>query len=178
MRWFGEAWQEGTDAERSRVREDYRLHLASLAPNLPASFLLLVEGGGSISLHDGQLLMVFQEEEDDSLVLDIYVGEDHPPAGSLVSVLHVRVVYRGAQLMTPQLRELQRLIHTQMIQVLYPELDRADDGRLEHRLSIWKGRDRKTFEIAIQFEHADVVPVRFQGVNATVIMEREQPLFG
>lgn len=65
MRWFGDAWQAGTDAERSRAYEDYRLHLASLAPSLPASFLLLVEGGGSISLHDGHILSVFQEKGDD-----------------------------------------------------------------------------------------------------------------
>ena len=170
MRWFDHSWLIADDAEASRIVVEYRRHLESLAPTLPASFRVLAEAGGSISLHDGQILSIFFEHDSgDTVVLDTYAGEDIPPDPSLISALHVRIVYHSAVLVAPTLGELRALIRSPKTAILDGEVDRTNNGRFEHRLSLWTGKRAPLREVAVQFNGADVVPVRFQGTTATLI---------
>lgn len=170
MRWFTDALRTSSESEDRRVVQDYLRHIASLAPSLPKGFRALAEAGGSISLHDGQVLGVFFEEDpDDTLVVDVYTGEDHPPAGPLISVLHVRIVYRGAELVAPTLSEMRRLIRSPKTAILDGEVERLSDGRLEHRMSLWTDKHAPLRVAIIRFDDAEVVPVRFQGTVVTVV---------
>jgi hypothetical protein len=172
VRWFGDEWRVADDVVQGRVWEEYRKHLASLAPSLPETFRLLAEAGGFVPLHDGQILCAFYEHgTTDTLVLDMFVGEDHPPMPPLISSLHVRIIYSGAELVAPTLETLRQLIRRPKTAILYPEVDRAADGRFEHRTSLWTGRSHKTTTVAVRFKHAAVIPVRFQGSAVTVIEE-------
>jgi len=161
---------DASDAEQGLLWERYRSHLASFASSLSASFRLLAEAGGSISLHDGRILNVFQEtESDETLVVDVHVGDDHPPNPLLISVLHVRIVYRGAELISPELSKLRALIRDPKTAILYPEVDADRDGRFEHRMSLWTENGKRPPNVVVRFADADVIPVRFQGAAATVI---------
>jgi hypothetical protein len=161
---------DASDAEQGLLWERYRSHLASFASSLPVSFRLLVEAGGSISLHDGRILNVFQEREsNETLVVDVHVGEVPLPSPILISVLHVRIVYRGAELISPELSKLRALIRDPKTAILYTEVDPDRDGRFEHHMSLWRGKRKETAEVAVRFADADVIPVRFQGAAATVI---------
>jgi hypothetical protein len=84
----------------------------------------------------------------------------------------LRIVYAGAELLASTHETFQRLILNPLnpkTAILYAEVDMAEDGRFEHRASLWTGRKRKTAELAVRFEDATVIAVRFQGQAATVI---------
>jgi hypothetical protein len=174
LRWFTREWADGSmsEAEYEQVPVDYERHIASLRPKLPASFRLLAEAGGRIvSMHDGRFIDVSQPVDTvgtfifDIACWDMARGTLHGNVWEYPH-LHVRIVYSGADLVSPDWHSLQALARHAETAIFYNEVELGADGRLEHRMLLWP---REAPFVAIRFAEVEVVPVRFEGTSVTVI---------
>lgn len=166
MKWFGERWHLAEGPDKEAVLGEYRDHLASLRPDLPPDLLALAEGGGQISLHDAHILVADEDEEAQRIILD-FQTEDYfgnAPRGAVPhAVLRLRMVYDGATLIT-SIRDLKHYVW-KSVDVIDGELDRASNGRFEHRLQF--ERDHPT--AVIRFKDATVTVTRYAGGNVEMV---------
>lgn len=173
MKWFTREWHAGdrTAPGLRQVSRAYGEHLASLKDRLPDAFKVLTEAGGDVSLRDGRFIQVSRPFwEPAQLIFDIACWDlsngilrddiwTYPD-------LHVRIVYGGAELVSPTWDELQSLARDPATEILSGEVDVATDGRLEHRLLL---EPREAPLLAVRFTTVDVIPVRFDGTSMTVL---------
>jgi hypothetical protein len=140
----------------------YKAHLANLTAELPASLVLLGEGGGSINLHDAWLIDARKAE--DALILDI-AAYDYARSGwnDARVDLHVRIIYQGGAIHGPSIDDLW-LWRRSGIEILAGEFDRLGDDRYVHRFLM---SDKSA--MAVSFRSADLVAVRFVGTDASVV---------
>ena len=173
MRWFTRYWlaADQLDAGSNEVRRAYWYHVESIKGHLPAAFRVLAEAGGEVSLHDGRFIQVSRPFwERAQLIFDIACWD--LSSGILrddiwiYPDLHVRIVYGGAELVSPTWDELQAVARDPATEIRYGEIDIVDDGRIEHRMLLWP---QETPLLVVRFSTADVIPVRFDGASMTVL---------
>ncbi len=169
MRWFTR--ETHTPEPPARVLVEYMKHLDSIKARLPAAFRVLSEAGGRVSLHDGRFIQVSKPFwEPAQLIFDIACWDRS--GGTLrddiwtYPDLHVRIVYGGAELVSPTWDELEKLAMSPATEIQAGEVDVAHDGRLEHRMLL---RPEDAPLLAVRFSTADVIPVRFDGASMTVL---------
>jgi hypothetical protein len=173
VRWFTRDWHSGDPLAPgpSEVSRAYWEHVDSLKDRLPAAFRVLTEAGGDVSLHDGRFIQVSKPFwEPAQLIFDVACWD---MSGGILRDdiwtypdLHVRVVYGGAELMSPAWDELQSMARDPATEILYGEVDVAPDGRFEHRMLLWP---QEAPLLAVRFATVDVIPVRFDGASMTVL---------
>lgn len=173
MKWFTRDWHAGdlSAPGSNEVWRAYWEHVDLLKDRMPAAFKVLAEAGGDVSLHDGRFIQVSKPFwEPGQLIFDIACWD--MSSGILrddiwtYPDLHVRLVYGGAELISPEWDELQRLARDPTTEILYGEVDVAADDRLEHRMLLWP---QDTPLLAVRFSMVDVIPVRFDGASMTVL---------
>jgi hypothetical protein len=173
VRWFTRDWNpdDPRAAGASEVSVAYWRHVDSLKHRLPAAFRILTEAGGDVSLHDGRFIQVSKPFwEPAQLICDVACWD--MSSGVLrediwtYPDLHVRLVYGGAELVSPAWDELQRLARDPTTQILYGEVDVTPDERLEHRILLWP---QEAPLLVVRFSTVDVIPVRFDGASMTVL---------
>lgn len=173
MKWFTRDWHaDDLQAARSReIQRKYREHVDSLKDRLPAAFRVLSEAGGDVSMHDGRFIQVSKPFwEPEQLILDISCWD---LSGGILRDdvwtypdLHVRLVYGGAELVSPAWDELVALARDPATEILHGEVDVGSDGRFEHRMLLGP---QEAPLLAVRFHTADVIPVRFDGASMTVL---------
>ena len=173
MRWFTKDWEtadEGGPGSLETLRA-YRLHVDSLKARLPSAFRVLVEAGGDVSLRDGRFIQVSRPFwEPDQLIFDIACWD---LSGGILRDdiwtypdLHVRIVYGGAELVSPAWDELVTIARDPATEILHGEVDVTPEGRFMHRMLL--GPTDAPI-LAVRFSTADVIPVRFDGASMTVL---------
>jgi hypothetical protein len=142
----------------------YAAHLERLAPHLPPTLRLLSEGGGSVNLHDAQLIDARQE--DDTIILDIAAYDYSRSGWNDARVdLHVRIVYRDADIHGPSMDELW-LWRRSGVEILANEYDRNEDGRFVHRFLV---APATAGAMAVSFRSAELAAVRFVGTEISPV---------
>ena len=177
MRWFTRYWLAADQLASgpNEVRSAYWEHVDTIKDRFPENFRVLAEAGGDVSLHDGRFIQVSRPFwEPSQLIFDVASWD---MSGGILRDdiwtypdLHVRIVYGGATLVSPNWDELKTLARDPATEIRYGEIDVADDGRLEHRMLLWP-QDAPL--LAVRFSTADVIPVRFDGASMTVLRPPE-----
>jgi hypothetical protein len=173
VKWFTRDWHAGDllGSGSNEVWRAYRDHVDSLKDRLPAAFMVLAEAGGDVSMRDGRFIQVSKPFwEPDQLIFDVACWD---MSGGILRDdvwtypdLHVRLVYGGAELISPAWDQLERLARDPATEILLGEVDVAPDHRLEHRLLL---SPREAPLLAVRFSSVDVIPVRFDGASMTVL---------
>jgi hypothetical protein len=175
MRWFTRRWHGGpmSEARVDSVRDDYARHIAELRAHLPKPLSVFVREKDYVSMHDGHFISVQAPATvSRRLIFDIACWD--MARGTLADNrwsypdLHVRIVYDGAELLTPKtLRLLERRTQKAETVILYDEFDRAARGKaFEHRMLLWPP---EAGFVAVRFLKVAVSVVRFEGAKATVL---------
>jgi hypothetical protein len=164
MRWFTHDFEYRFLDDADKRHRRYAKHLEALRPELPEGFRMHVAAGGFISLHDATFIRTAWQDGR-TVVLDMAASGWFADASQ--AALIVRFVYTGADLVRPKKR---RAFYRRVVQahaeVLYDEIDRAKDGRFEHRMLLWP---EKAPEIVVRFEDVQIVAVEFEGTTATAL---------
>lgn len=171
MKWFTREWQNGelSESEYDAVWPAYLDHIAELRPSLPEGLRRLVEGGGSLSLHDGWFIDVLGELESPNTVL-LHIRSADRAGGRLVEnvwidpMLHVRIRYHEAKLIHPEWDDLRAGRGSGVI--LYGELDRCEGNRFAHRMLLWP---ETAGYVSVEFGSAELAAVRFDGPNVDIL---------
>ncbi len=173
MKWFTRDWHAGDlrATGSNEIQREYWEHVDSLKDRLPAAFRVLAEAGGDVSMRDGRFIQVSKPFwEPEQLIFDISCWD---MSGGILRDdiwtypdLHVRLVYGGAELVSPAWDELERLARDPATVILQGEVDVAPDDRMEHRMLLWPQRAPL---VAVRFTTVDVIPVRFDGASMTVL---------
>jgi hypothetical protein len=144
MRWFTREAIDGDDSVNwSKLVASYWQHLEQLHPRLPGGLLPLASPDAALDLHDG-LIDRLEERGDASIVLGVLRG--NVQAGYSL----VELTYFGAEVYTesfPALRlalnaviPLERgdvVSYVPMTEILYDEIDEAEDGHFVHRFLLF-----------------------------------------
>ena len=168
---------EMSDAEYENVTYEYRRHVARLRSSLPLGLRLLAEGGGTLSLHDARFIDLRRKVGSPNVLLADIASWD-VQHGTLVDnvwsypMLHVRMVYRNAELLEPPPERPMTVVRGDNVEILYGEIDRTPTGQLEHRMLLWPST-AGSFEV--RFDDVDVVAMRFDdGAVSLVEPERDR----
>lgn len=145
MRWFTREVIDGDDdsVNWSELVASYWRHLEQLHPRLPGDLLPLASPDAALDLHDG-LIDRLEERDGGSIVLGVLRG--NVQAGYSV----MELTYLAAELCTasfPALRlALNAVIplecgevvsYVPMTEILYDEIDEAEDGHFVHRFLLF-----------------------------------------
>jgi hypothetical protein len=163
VKWFTRDWQQGrlTDDESSAVTADYVSHVEKLRRSTPAALRVLSGSTGQFSLHDGWFIYSqWTSGETRDLTIDVAGWYMDQP------LLHVRIVYREAELLFPTQEIFDRLRATPSTEILYGEVDLTHDGRFEHRLLLWP---EEAGYFAVRFKDLELAVVHFAGGHAEVL---------
>lgn len=173
MKWFTRDWRAGDPFAPgpSEISRRYWEHVDLLKDRLPPAIRVLAEAGGDVSLRDGRFIQVSKPFwEAAQLIFDIACWD---LSGGILRDdiwtypdLHVRIVYGGAELISPAWDELESLARDPATEILDGEVDIAPDGRFEHRMLLVP---KEAPLLAVRFSTADVIPVRFDGASMTVL---------
>lgn len=129
MRYFTRSWREEYNDERAgEVIRAYHSHLDEIEPQLTPELVILAR---QVSLHDG----LFKEFEYDvaSALLRMRLR-----CGDLqVGYFDLRLRYEGAALVAGYTPELRSAVRDPETEILYDEVDVADDGEFAHRMLLW-----------------------------------------
>jgi hypothetical protein len=132
---------------------------------------LLEEAGGPVSLHDGWFIDVgWKAASPDVLITDIACSDmaNGILRGNVWNypALHLRLVYRNAQLLMPSKQEAWTVLRQRDVQILSGEVERVNGNRLEHRLLLWPP-ESGSFEV--RFDDVDVAAVRFDEGDVSLL---------
>ena len=136
MKWFGARWYGALECEEQRrIEQAYRAHLAALSDALPCDLRCLAEAGGTLTLHDANVLVLCSDDARRQVIIDLKTAsyDEGDPRGPSGTLLYVRITYSNAQIIAPGPNELWRY-RKELVDVIDGEVDLADDGRFEHRL--------------------------------------------
>jgi hypothetical protein len=163
MKWSSRRYMWDGLASEDSLRHAYAEHLRELKPDLPPDLLALSEAGGMLTLHDGRVLKVAGVGQDRlSLVFE---ARDWERSGTEPPVVVGRISYEQADMVAPEgPGGYQGVYVSRDADILDCELDRAPDGRLEHRIQF--ERDFPT--LVIRFVGASLEIVRFDEAARTV----------
>ena len=163
MRWFTSAWQQGkiTDSEQDAVVAEYVAHVDRIKAALPPALRHVGGISGRFSLHDAWFIHSFWSTNlTKDLVVD-FAGwyRDQP-------LLHVRTVYREAQLLSPTQEVFDQLRRSTSTEIVAEEVDLAEGGGFEHRLLLWP---TEAGYFAVKFADIEVAVVHFEGGKAEIL---------
>ncbi len=140
MRYFTRGWACGdlTDAEWKHALAAYRARIAEIAPQLPRGMLRLTR---DVSLHDGFIEQIVWNPTKSRLRLSLVCGN----VGS--GYYLVQLTYDGAMLGSARIESLKRAASSRDPEVLYDEVDVAEEGHLCHRILF-----NPSEEVTLEFE--------------------------
>ncbi|TSC32341.1 hypothetical protein FOF48_09865 [Corallococcus sp. Z5C101001] len=144
MKWFTRGWYDGdlSEEEEEGVRAAYSLHLEELAPRLREGAEVLV---ASVNLHDGQV-RDWTVPSEGAIELRVLIGDRQ------VGYEFLTLRYLDAELIRAPKSDFSVLeLMRQGAELLYDEVDIADDGRFEHRVLCWPDA-----EFGVRFRAVDV----------------------
>ncbi|WP_028471748.1 hypothetical protein [Nocardioides alkalitolerans] len=129
MRYFTRDWADGllSDEETDQASEAYRARLAEIRPLLPPGAAELADA----DLHDAVIDLVAWAPHDRRLVASWVAGDLQR------GYVEVLVVYTGVTLDAGAIEALRDLARDRAAELMYDEVDLADDGSLRHRLLFW-----------------------------------------
>lgn len=143
MRYFTREWADGllSDEETDRASDAYRARLAEVRPLLPP-------GAGELAdaeLHDAVIDLVAWAPHARRLVVSWVAGDLQ------LGYVEVGSVYTGVTLGPEAVEALCDLARDRAAELMYDEVDLADDGSLRHRLLFWPRH-----EVVVEFTDVQV----------------------
>jgi hypothetical protein len=177
VKWFTREWASGdlTDEQHEAAMRAYDAHLQAITPSLPNDIRSLLGSDSSISLHDASFIEA-QESLDElkTLTVDIFAfdyekGVLHDDKYWTFPRLLIRIIYYNATVISPDsVEEFEYRAGTKQDEIIRDEIDRTDDGNLEHRFLLhpWESP-----YVCIQFRDAAVRIVRLDGENIEIVSQ-------
>lgn len=156
MRWFNDA--AGESGDHDRALDEYLVHLAWIAPKLPATVAALASDP-RFALHDGRFHEVVVDPDNHHVTIAIDCGDLN------VGYRRVTLVFDGAAIVPDDLHLLGEAVGAQfranhwhadpaVTEVLDQEIDLLPDGRFVLRLRLWPFH-----EFAIEFSSLTLAEV-------------------
>lgn len=129
MRYFTRDWADGllSDEETDRASDAYRARLAEVRPRLSPGAAELADA----DLHDAVIDLVAWAPHERRLVASWVAGDLQR------GYVEVSAVYTGVTLEAGAVEALRDLARDRAAELMYDEVDLADDGSLRHRLLFW-----------------------------------------
>ncbi|MEJ7893824.1 MAG: hypothetical protein WKF94_14415 [Solirubrobacteraceae bacterium] len=168
MKWMTRGWQCGdvSDAEGAALEAEYQSHVERLLPRLPDALRVFVgqpDESGYVSLHDGRLEW-WASDAPRSFTLQVFCGYDRLGYRRLV------MQYRGrAEVFGASGRDVAGWLNDPQTELLYDEVDIAEDGRFEHRFLLWPAG-----EFGLRCDDVVVVSAPAPASTYEVLMRRKQ----
>ena len=144
MKFFTRAWHLGehadwTDREYRAVGPAYRRYVNSISDRLPIEVLALAH----FDLHDGLFKAFDFDEPQQILRMRVRCGDS-----STVGYYDVSLVYHDAVVSESETGDVLAVVDDPETEVLYHEVDIAENNAFEHRLLLWPRG-----ELTVQFSH-------------------------
>jgi len=139
MRFFTPAWHgEMSDAESDAVIAAYRDHVAAILPRLPATVRALAR---EIDVHDAKVRRVILDRAARTLRLELRAGDRK------MGYFDLDLDYLGIVLDAADVKVIAAAARDERAELIYDEVDIADDGLIVHRILWWPYRE---FEVTFR----------------------------
>ena len=128
MKFFTRAWCSGeySDEKSDSLVADYYRHLDEIAPKLSPDLLTVAY---NVSLHDAQFKAIYLDQAEHQLTIRLRCGE--------LQTGYFDLLLRYDSVLCDTDMELESLVERKGVEVLYAEMDIADDSQFEHRIILW-----------------------------------------
>ena len=168
MKWMTRCWHGGelSEDEEAALDAGYRAHVQAVLAHLPGPLRVFAgepDEWGHVSLHDGRVeWCAFDAAR--SFTLQVFCGDEQLGYRRLV------IQYRGrVELFGASESAIAGWFDDAETEVLYDEVDVAEEGRFEHRFLLWPRG-----EFGVRFGDALVVSAPAPASTYSLVMRRRR----